>query len=406
MHRHTLGNPFFTVEALRALVERGDLSRWEGRWVRKEISGIEIPESVSEAISERASRLAQGTLETLEAASVLGHAFAFEDLPGGDEDAEASLEEAIEAGLLHTEGELYAFDHPLIAQTLYAALSPARRKRLHRTAGEAMENLGERGRKRRAAEISHHFSEGGEPTRARPYALLAGEDAEAMLALAEAERHYREALRLAEETEDHTGETEASTRIGAILTLSGRCDEAVDILERAMETAAENGDREGEARAAARLGLAHFYKGGASNEFITRLRTLAEEFASSGVRAESSAALWRSLSALFFAARRYEESLEAARRTASFAREAGDGFAAVRAGMACGQALIFLRRPEEARAELEAAMELAEESDDTLNVLFGALMLDLLDTARGAFERSIEWSARGFALAERLGNKA
>lgn len=411
MYEHTKGNPFFTVEALRALIERGDLSRWKGRWVRKEISGIEVPESVSEAISERASRLGRKTRETLEAASVLGQAFAFEEVRAvvgsGEEEVEAALDEAEGAGLLQPEEDSYAFNHPLTRQALYAELSPPRRKRLHRRTGEVIESGGERARRRRAAELARHFTEGGSPERAFPYAMLAGEGSEAVLAIAEAEHHYRQALRLAEETEDRTGTAAALGRLGATLTVSARCDEALAALERARKLARAEGDREGEVRAAAQTGLAHFYKGGAKSEFIEGLWKLAEELDAPGegeVRLESLALLWRALSALLFTARRYEESLEAARRTSSLARKAGDDHAVIRAEMSRGQALIFLRRPEEAASVLQAAMTLAEHSGDTMNILFGALMLDLLDTARGDFERSLEWSGRGLVLAEQLGN--
>ncbi|HET7480713.1 MAG TPA: hypothetical protein VFJ72_14505, partial [Rubrobacteraceae bacterium] len=108
---------------------------------------------------------------------------------------------------------------------------------------------------------------------------------------------------------------------------------------------------------------------------------------------------------LLFAARRYRESLEAARRTLSLASEAGDDYTVVRARMACANALLFLRRPEDARKELEAAMPLAKRAGATLNLLFGTLTLDLLDTASGEFERSLEWARRGLDLAEQLDNR-
>ncbi len=411
MYGHTRGNPFFTVEALRALIERGDLTRWEGRWVRREIEAIEVPESVSEAISERTSRLGPEARSVLEEASVFGLVFAFEDLravSGRDErEAEVALEEALAAGLLQVENDRYVFNHPLTRQTLYARLSPARRKRLHRAAGEALERLGERARERRAAEVARHFSEGGEPGRAAAYALLAGAEAEAVFALAEAESAYREALWLAEAAEDGAATVEALKRLGIVLTLVARCDEALAGLERAAALAVEAGDRENEVQVAAYTGLAHFYKGGAEDEFVERLRALAEGTSpeSSGVRLESLATLWRALAALLFTAHRYDESLEASRRTLELARKTGDDDRVVRAEIAYAKALIFLRRPAEAREALGAAMPLAERAGSTLNILFGTLMLDLLDTARGAFGRGLEWSRRGLVLAGRLENR-
>lgn len=411
VYDHTAGNPFFTFEVVKALIERGDLLRWEGRWIRKEIQRIEVPQNVREAIAERVSRLGARTQEVLEEASVLGQVFGFEELRAvsdrDEEEVEEALEEAEAAGLVRTATGHYAFNHALTQQTLYAELPRAGRRRLHRAAGEGLERLTASGR-RRAAEISRHFVEGRAPARALPYALLAGDEAEAVFAHSDAERHYRGALELAAEVGDGAAKGRALRRIGGVLTVTGRYDEALEALDEAMELTVQAHDREEEARVAARTGLVHYYKGGARSEFIARLSTLAQGLdppASSGISPGSLAALWRTLAALFFAARRYDESLEAARRTLSLAREAGDDYTVVRAGMACANALVFLRRPQEARRELEATIPLGERTGATLNLLFGTLILDLLDTARGEFGRGLGWARRGLELAEQLGNR-
>lgn len=128
VYGYTEGNPFYTVEVLNALIERGDLSRWEGRWIRKEIEDLTAPESVSEAISERVTRLQPKTQQALEEASVLGQAFGFEDLMAvaglGEAEVEEALEEAGASGLVRAAREGYTFNHALTQQTLYAGLSP------------------------------------------------------------------------------------------------------------------------------------------------------------------------------------------------------------------------------------------------------------------------------------------
>lgn len=209
----TGGNPFFTVEVLKALIERGDPFLWVGHWLSKDMQDFAVPESVSEAILERVSRLRPETRKALEEASVLGQVFGFDDLMAvvglGEDNVEEALEEAEASGLVGAAKVRYAFDHALTQQTLYAGLSPARRERLHRAAGEGMERLGEKVRQKRAAEISRHFVRGSSLERALLYALLAGEEAEAGFAPGEAERQYRAALYLADEVGDDPSSAEA-----------------------------------------------------------------------------------------------------------------------------------------------------------------------------------------------------
>jgi len=146
VYGRTEGNPLFIVEVLKALTERGDLLRREGRWIRKGDEDLEAPDSVSEAISDRLSRLRPQTQEALEGASVFGQVFGFEELMAvvglGEEEVEEAMEEAEASGLVRAARDLYTFNHALTQQTLYARISPARRKRLHRLAGGGWRNLG------------------------------------------------------------------------------------------------------------------------------------------------------------------------------------------------------------------------------------------------------------------------
>src|SRR5205085_1382903 len=50
LHRHTDGNPFFTQEVVRALVERGDVFVRDGVWDRRAVEEITIPRSIRSAV--------------------------------------------------------------------------------------------------------------------------------------------------------------------------------------------------------------------------------------------------------------------------------------------------------------------------------------------------------------------
>ena len=131
--------------------------------------------------------------------------FDLDDLTIADVDeaaVETALDEAVSSGLLSADDEHYAFDHGLTQHTLYTALSPAGRRRLHRAAGVDLERRPAVVRRRRAAEIARHLERGGAPERAAPYLLLAGDSALDIYSHAQAIGHYRHGMTLADEVGD------------------------------------------------------------------------------------------------------------------------------------------------------------------------------------------------------------
>jgi len=54
------GNPFFTEELLKALLERGFVSQVRGRWETRVSDKIDVPRSVRWVLGQRVKRLASG----------------------------------------------------------------------------------------------------------------------------------------------------------------------------------------------------------------------------------------------------------------------------------------------------------------------------------------------------------
>ena len=120
------GNPFFALEIGRALVRSGgDLTPTET---------LPVPETLRELVRDRLAPLPARTREALLAASALSQptlALVEAALPRGAE-ASSSLASAVEADVVELRPERIRFTHPLLASTLYADVSPVRRRRLHR----------------------------------------------------------------------------------------------------------------------------------------------------------------------------------------------------------------------------------------------------------------------------------
>lgn len=417
VHRHTDGNPFFTQQLLRALIENGSVYRDEGRWKRRATGEIEIPQSVRSVIGQRISRLRPEAQALLQEASVFGPAFAFDDLvamksrteEGADlrESVDKALTDAATLGLVRAgENDDYIFDHVLTQQALYTALSPHRRRLLHVAAGKAIEDVVERTRHaeytERAAELVWHFLRGNDLQGAAQYSLLAGDQAETVFALGEAEQHYRVAAELAQKLGDQSREREALEKLGVTLRRTGRYTEARKLLEQSAKFYGGVKDLEGEARVAVEIAYVCVGEGQGEEEAIQRLQALVETL---NARDPSQALgkLYATLAYMLFALGRYDDQLKAATRAADLGQAVRDTRLLATAAERRGTALVMLGRHKEARPDLEEAVRLAEMVND-FDVLQLALTAvgDLCLTA-GCFEEANTAWQRALEVAERMG---
>jgi tetratricopeptide (TPR) repeat protein/transcriptional regulator with XRE-family HTH domain len=407
MYRHTDGHPLFTQEVLKALIERGDVYRRDGRWESREIAEIGVPESVRATIADRASRLSERAQEALRKASVLGQAFDFEDLQAmaglSEDELEAALEEALAAGLVYEAGDGYVFNHALTQQALYMELPKRRRRRLHLAAGEALEGLAEPVRQQRATELAWHFREGGAPARGLPYALLAGDHAVSVYAPAEAESFYRTALELAATLEDREGEARTFEKLGWLMWITARFDSCSDALERAALLYRKVGDIEGEMRSVGLLGMVHFTH--APLEGADRIRALLDRLGSSEPSMPL-VSLYSSLSMNLIVAGRYREALEAAQSATDVARALGDERTLAWVQTMRGTALGLMGRLEEGRRVLEERLSLAETANDYWGQLSAAHYLGKLTAAQGDFNAALRYHGSALELAEQLGARS
>jgi len=198
LYDEAAGNPFFTEELVRHLREEGrdltDPHAVVGDW--------DLPEGVRQVIARRLARLSSEANRALAYSSVLGRNLTLSKITavtGLDDDTLLDLlDEAVSAHVLREEGDGYAFTHPLIAETLYRALSTNRRRRLHARVAEALEALyGTDLEAEQLAELAHQFFNAipsAPVEKAIEYARRAGNRALAALAFEEAARFYRMAL--------------------------------------------------------------------------------------------------------------------------------------------------------------------------------------------------------------------
>jgi DNA-binding SARP family transcriptional activator len=199
IHSEADGNPLFVGEIVRLLDSEARLAEPDGH--------VTIPPEVRAVIGRRVGRLSAECLSMLVAASVLGREFrvdALAQLTGLSPDRVLDvLDEPMTERVLEevpgVRGRL-RFAHALIRDTLYEDLTPARRMKLHKEAGDALEVLYSADPEPHLSELALHFvaaAPAGVEDKAVEYARRAGDRAAGQLASEEAARLFEMALSLA-----------------------------------------------------------------------------------------------------------------------------------------------------------------------------------------------------------------
>ena len=177
----TEGNPLFTKELVRSLLDSGGIARDDSGALNLSgatgISSDALPETIQQAVEARIERLPEDVRDVLSIASVLGKSFEFKDLESVSE--AKSLDEAIDRlvkeGILEEEresrGDRLAFAIGIVRDVLYGALSRRRRRTLHRTYADLLEKRHQGRLDRVYPDLVHHFSEGDVPAKAVDYSL-------------------------------------------------------------------------------------------------------------------------------------------------------------------------------------------------------------------------------------------
>ncbi|MGH3564296.1 MAG: ATP-binding protein, partial [Mycobacterium sp.] len=159
------GNPFFTEEIVRNLVERGVLEGHHGGYVcRGDVGDISVPATIQATIAARIDRLNATAKHTLNAAAVIGSRFSQEilssliDSPALVDVADAELIDQV-TFTPHVE---YAFRHPLIRMVAYDSQLKSERTELHRHLAAAIEARHPESADENAALIATHLEAAGD----------------------------------------------------------------------------------------------------------------------------------------------------------------------------------------------------------------------------------------------------
>jgi DNA-binding SARP family transcriptional activator len=248
----TEGQPFYLMETLKVLLERGVLASRPNEdegWTidftaamhNETVMRGSFPPSVREVICARLDRLTPNAFALLVAAAVLGQKITFESLRQvadlAEHDGLPALDEVLRSHLLHeserdgegrgsvTDGR-YVFAHAKIRAVVYAEAGEARRYIFHRRAVKALQEAAAP-----SAELAYHALAAGLAESAFRFNVAAGDEAMQGLAARDAITFYEHARHLmAERLHGHD--------LGAVL-LAPEIEHLYTNLGRAYELHAE-----------------------------------------------------------------------------------------------------------------------------------------------------------------------
>ena len=261
LYQQTAGHPLFTIELLRGMQERGDLTQdLEGRWTAQPTLDWQmLPARVEGAIGERISRLAPDLQELLEVASVEGETFTAEVVAQVlDRDTRLTARQLssdldrnyllVRASGLHQTGDnrlsRYRFRHILIQRYLYSRMDAVERVYQHEAVGEALELLYGHETAAIAPELARHFELAELPARASAYFVQAGHQARQAIALQEALHYFRAALVRWPDGEQ-AGRAALLRKIGECQWIMGELHGALETYEECYRLFEQIGDLQG-----------------------------------------------------------------------------------------------------------------------------------------------------------------
>ncbi|WNG95074.1 adenylate/guanylate cyclase domain-containing protein [Mycobacterium sp. ITM-2016-00318] len=168
------GNPFFTEEMVRDLVERRVIGGERGAYICLGDGDVAVPATVQATIAARVDRLDSAAKRTLNAASVIGTRFSRDLLAEIIDDDE--LPTLIDAELIEpvTDSGEFAFRHPLLRAVAYESQLRAGRAVLHRRIADAIEQRDAHSVDANAALIATHLESAGDLRAAFDWHMRAG----------------------------------------------------------------------------------------------------------------------------------------------------------------------------------------------------------------------------------------
>jgi serine/threonine protein kinase/tetratricopeptide (TPR) repeat protein len=234
------GNPFYLLEMVDALLERGVLEIREDKLVREgggELDAMGLPSTLEQLLADRIQELPGSERVIVDWLAIAGGPLGLSDLAklntrSSLRASEDAITRLCARGLCDRRGDVLDFRHPLTRDVAYAALDPTTRSRMHRTLGQ---HLAETSLARgvSAAIVARHLVKGDAPERAAVFYLEAANAARNAYQMQLAVRYYLRAVQYLPEADlQRLGAHEALEAIFRVLGRKAERKRHLDALRR------------------------------------------------------------------------------------------------------------------------------------------------------------------------------
>lgn len=201
------GNPYFTEELVKWLVEQGMIETDQLAWrvLMRAAGDLQVPGTVQQVLQTRIERLRPAARATLERAAVVGLAFwsSAVDFIAGQSVAPSLWRELEERDLviLQASSQLpgeqeYHFKHTLLRDVVYEYTLKKERQQFHRRAAQWLMGVAAERSAEWAAVIASHFDQADEQESASTWYQRAGSQAQKIYAIQAAIGYFQKALDL------------------------------------------------------------------------------------------------------------------------------------------------------------------------------------------------------------------
>lgn len=251
LFRATEGNPFFTRELIRALVDSGTLQVDGSRLLRLRASldAGEMPRTVREAVDKRLHHLAPDVKQVLTTAAFVGRTVDFTDLAAISEtSAEEAVDLLVDKGYLAEEegsrGERFVFISEIVREALVEGVGPRKRRSLNVRLADHLERRFASRPERVCQRLYSHYAAANVSEKAIPYGLMAARKALAAFSPEDALEYASSVLKIVTESIDDLSVYEGDARSVKFLALqmAGNTNAALDEAWQALDALIRSGN--------------------------------------------------------------------------------------------------------------------------------------------------------------------
>ncbi len=240
------GNPFFVEEVIRSLLDAKLVIREDDHWrATREIENIAVPDTLAGVITARLDRLDDESKYVAQTASVVGRDFQYDvlgEVYESPQTLDPSLATLQQRELVREKSRIptraYMFKHVLTQETAYSSVLLSRRREIHRRVAECLERVAPD----RVNDIARHYLEARQDARALPYLIEAADREARAGARDEAIGHYRQAVAVSINLDDHASVRKAYEGLGKSLEFAMQPMEAIETYNTMLSFGEQHSD--------------------------------------------------------------------------------------------------------------------------------------------------------------------